>query len=66
MFRQVLHNEMAQGDRYIGQLMAILPAEVEGVLYMKDWMLEFSDLLSKVHRAMAALEVRLEQGGNGR
>jgi hypothetical protein len=65
IFQQILHEEMARGDRYMGWLLAILPHTLEGVLDVKEWMPEFSELLAKIHRAMAALGVRLELVDNG-
>jgi hypothetical protein len=65
MFRHALGEEMAQGERYIGHLIRILPEVLEGVIYVKDWMVEYCELLSKVHGALAAIRIRLELVENG-
>jgi hypothetical protein len=36
IFQQILHEEMARGDWYMDQLLAILPHTLEGVLNVKE------------------------------
>lgn len=55
MFQHVLGEVMAQGEQYIGHLIKILPKALEGIIYVKDWMVEYCELLLKVHSALAAI-----------
>jgi hypothetical protein len=64
-FAQVLREEIARGDRYASDLMEILPNKFEVDEDLKEWVLELSELLFKVHRAVSALGVRLEMVETG-
>jgi len=64
-FAQVLREEIARGDRYASHLMEILPDKFEADEDLKEWVMELSELLFKVHRAVAALGVRLEMVETG-
>jgi hypothetical protein len=62
-----LNQQIDQGHQYIASLVDIVPVGLgeddEGDL--KEWALELAELLSKVHRAISALEVRRDQVETG-
>jgi hypothetical protein len=61
-----LNKEIARGEKYIASLIDLMPGGVEeGEGDLRDWALELGELLSKVHRAISALEIRREQVDTG-
>ena len=64
-FTGFLKEEIAQGERYISGLISIMPEGLQEGVDLKEWSIELAELFSKVHRSMAALQIRLEQVESG-
>ena len=60
IFQNFLHEAIAQGEEYILMLIDIFPMQVGRDVDLKPWGMKLLELLSKVHRAIAALKIRLE------
>ena len=60
IFRDTVRGAIAEGEGYIQMLIDILPTQVGMDMDFKPWGIEVVELLSKVHRAIAALKIRLE------
>jgi hypothetical protein len=57
-----LNKEIHLGNKYIASLMDLIPEALgEGEGDLKEWGLELGELLTKVHRAIAALNIRRDQ-----
>ena len=65
IFQDFIRGAIAQGEEYILMLIDIFPTQVGRDVDLKPWGMEVLELLSKVHRAIAALKIRLEMVQSG-
>lgn len=65
-FTDWLNKEIDQGHKFTASLVDLMPVGLEeGGGDLKEWALELAEFLSKVHRAISALEVRRDQVQSG-
>jgi hypothetical protein len=65
IFMGWLRGEIKQGEQYVGMLLNTSPKEVDRNVDLQHWSVELAELLSKVHRSISALEVRLDMVESG-